>query len=63
MSASTTNGRNWTTFNPLTQMVETRDGTEVAVELTDNVTCLADALHIAKIRDDQRLEEVPDGRG
>ncbi len=56
-------GGQWTAFNPLTQMVETVDGTEIAMELTDNVECLADVLHIAKLRDDQRRKEVPNGRG
>lgn len=63
MSVTTIKGRGWAPLNPLTQMVETGDGTEVAVELTDSVTCLADILHIARIRDDQRRKEVPDGRG
>jgi hypothetical protein len=44
----------WLRFNHLTQCVETKDGTSVPVELTDNVTCLADVFYVANIRADQR---------
>ena len=46
----------WLRFNDLTQCVETKDGTSVPVELTDNVTCLADAFYIATLRAKQREE-------
>ena len=45
---------NWVRYNLLTDTYDTPDGTKVAAELCDNVQCLADFLHIAKIRDDQR---------
>lgn len=63
MNASTTKLRQWTTLNPLTHMVETGDGTQVSVEVTDSVDCLADILRICQIRDDQRRKEVRDGSG
>jgi hypothetical protein len=44
----------WLRFNHLTQCVETKDGTSVPVELTDEITCLADVFYIAKLRADQR---------
>lgn len=45
----------WLTFDPLTRTYKTGDGTQVAEELTDNVQCFADILHIANIREEQRL--------
>lgn len=48
----------WVQFNHLTQMVETRDGTKVAVELTDTAQCLADFLYISIIRREQRIAKA-----
>lgn len=44
----------WITYNTSTHTYDTRDGTKVCAFLVDNVSCLADILHIAKIRYDQR---------
>jgi hypothetical protein len=49
----------WLRFNDLTQCVETKDGTSVPVELTDNLTCLADVAYIATLREKQREEVQP----
>lgn len=46
----------WVLLNPHTMTYDTRDGTRVAVELVDNVRCLADVLRIAQIRDEQRQQ-------
>jgi hypothetical protein len=51
---STPTKREWVKFNPLTQTYDTPDGTKVAAELVDNAQCLADVLHIATIRAQQR---------
>lgn len=48
----------WVQFNHLTQTVETRDGTAVAVEVTDSVQCIADVLNIANVREQQRAAKV-----
>lgn len=44
----------WTRYNEQTATYDTKDGTKVAAELVDEVMCLADVLHIAKIREAQR---------
>lgn len=46
--------RPWVSFNQMTGTYDTPDGTKVAAELVDNVSCLADILRIASIRSDQR---------
>ena len=48
----------WVFFNEKTATYETRDGTKVAAELADEVTCFAEVLHIAKIRGDQRAAAI-----
>lgn len=48
----------WVQFNHLTQSVESRDGTAVAVEVTDNVQCFADVMHIAGVREQQRAAQA-----
>lgn len=52
----------WIRFNPLTQTYDTRDGTHVAAELVENVQCLADALCVAAIREEQRAQSSPTRR-
>lgn len=54
MTTAKTGSTDWVRYNQLTDTYDTPDGTKVAAELVDNVACLADFLHIAKIRDDQR---------
>lgn len=49
--------RGWVTYNPATATYDTPDGTSVAAELVDNVQCLADVLHIARLREKQREVE------
>ena len=44
----------WVHHNPSTDTYDTPDGTKVAAELCDSVECLADILHIAIVREDQR---------
>lgn len=44
----------WVRYNPSTDTYDTPDGTKVGAELCDNVECLADILHIATVREDQR---------
>ena len=46
----------WERFNPLTHMVETKDGTKIAVEIITSVTCLWDYIEIARMRAKQREE-------
>jgi len=48
----------WVAYNPLTQTYDTKDGTRVAAELVDNVTCLVDVVRIATIRENQRAAIV-----
>jgi hypothetical protein len=48
--------REWVVLDPLTQSYRTRDGTTIPAELVDNITCLADVLRIAVMRDNQRAE-------
>ncbi len=54
MSELTNDPRPWVQFDPLTQTYGTRDGTKVAGELVNGVECLADVIHIAALRDQQR---------
>lgn len=44
----------WVSRNDRTATYDTPDGTRVAVELIDNVACLANVVHIAEIREEQR---------
>ena len=47
-------GSDWAAYNHLTNTCDTKDRTNVAVELFENAQCFADILHIARIRDEQR---------
>ncbi len=44
----------WVRYNPMTATYDTPDGTSIPAELYENVSCLADVLHIAAIRAKQR---------
>ena len=46
--------REWVTYNPATATYDTPDGTRIGAELVDSVECLADVLHIARLRKKQR---------
>lgn len=50
----------WIKYNPLTYSYETKDGTTVGAELIYSAKCLADVLHIAKIRHNQRISKQAD---
>ena len=54
-----TNENEWVRFNHLTQSYETRDGTSVAAEVSDNCYSIADVLRVAIIRDKQRRDVEP----
>lgn len=49
----------WVKYNHLTDTYDTPDGTKISSELADNVACVADVLHIASIRENQRAEQEP----
>lgn len=51
----------WVRYNHLTNTYDTPDGTRVASEITDNVTCLADVVRIAQIREEQRTALTTEG--
>lgn len=53
-TASNAGERPWVRHNHLTATYDTPDGTRVAQEVVDNVESLADVLHVATIREDQR---------
>lgn len=44
----------WVKFNPLTATYDTPDGTKVPEELADNAQSIADLLHTADVRAQQR---------
>ena len=44
----------WVKYNPLMHTYDTPDGTMVSAELVDSAQCMADVLHIANIRAQQR---------
>ena len=49
--------RPWVKYNPLTATYDTPDGTKIAQEVADNVSSLADVLHVANIREGQRATQ------
>jgi hypothetical protein len=51
------------TYNHLTDIYETPDGTTVSALLVDGAQCVADVLHIAAVREQQRVAMTPNVRG
>jgi hypothetical protein len=47
----------WMQYDVATHTYRTKDGTVIAAELVDNISCLADVLYIATIRHEQRKEQ------
>jgi hypothetical protein len=47
----------WVAWSPLSNTFDTKDGTTVAAEIIDNVSCMLDIFYVADIREKQRKEK------